>query len=447
MEDNTGGVQAPRLAPAGAGTTDRPVTISDSRTVISAIKKTYRDGGSAVRELVSNSLEAVRAARDAGLPGAKKIVVTLRNGRLAVEDTGIGLGKEGFEALRGIGDSTNNGLPGHGTHGTGFYAHALLADEVVIDTMAADGTGFTATCTGGTDFKVTGGPGRKSRGTTISMAADWDGETRDAVLGMLKAIGGVCNEDLEIRAEPGEKNLTPDHGSFGGRSGTSVSKGVIRYRAGRVDGIVASWKENPLIDTVSAESRGIRMDLWVPTIGDSWTPAVVLNGVPVAIDDPLPFSGIVRITDESIFPPAVGRDSLTKEAVELLAERVNEAAKEALRQVAKIKTQDGFLAGRRNLFLWALRYRDTVSEKIGVRISTKRAADAAGDEVFFDGFRTCSLLDAFEEAGGLPVAMAPKGKTGRHGRQYLVVPFSGCEERAARVAETWGIPVLAGRAK
>lgn len=104
-----------------------------------------------LRELVQNAADAITARRllDPEAPG--RVVVTpadvAPDGRLHVEDTGIGLTREGiFDVLATIGRSSKRDVLGFsrddfiGQFGIGLLSSFLVTDAVELTTLAADGT-------------------------------------------------------------------------------------------------------------------------------------------------------------------------------------------------------------------------------------------------------------------------------------------------------------------
>ena len=441
--------QAAELAAIGPASSNRQVGMT-RWAILETVKKLYGDPSDAVRELASNSVESIRRAVAAGILAKKDGMVDASyvDGVLTISDNGTGITREEFEArMRVIGTSENAGLPYHGTFGSGFYAHAALSDEVVVDTRTADGTGFRVRCRNGTDWRVLGGPRRGGRGTTISMKTrepKWDKNL--GIMQSLISTASYSDTGFRIRGQP-----VTDWGVFGDRIGHEVGGDTAEFKAGRHAMIEEEWRSSGHA-VIRGSAFGVEILLHAARdelfIHDRAQKRVVaLHSGLLQSQVTVPFEGLVRITDEHRYRPLPGRITLTPEGEERLRVTVDGLVRECLSVATGITSHGQYLACRdKALFRWGLDNARAVSHKYGVDVATPDMVLSSQYMCFdaWDGDFPVSIRGVLNHAAPAQLVVGPAehGRTGfgRDGRLYLR-PRTGLEQEAHYVARSWGLPV------
>ncbi|MDX8430670.1 MAG: molecular chaperone HtpG [Candidatus Algichlamydia australiensis] len=156
-----------------------------SENILPIIKKwLYTDRDIFLRELVSNSCDAISKCKVLGISDDFRIDITIsKEGKsLLISDNGIGMSAQEVKkyiaqiAFSGAEDflekyenaESSDAIIGH--FGLGFYSSFMVADKVEIDTLSHKEKSKAAhwSCDGGIDYELTEGT-RDTRGTAITL--------------------------------------------------------------------------------------------------------------------------------------------------------------------------------------------------------------------------------------------------------------------------------------
>jgi molecular chaperone HtpG len=209
-----------------------------TENIFPIIKKSlYTDHEIFLRELISNSVDAISKAKMASLAGEitndlpeAEIIITIdkEKNTLAISDNGIGMTAEEIKkyinqvAFSSAEDfitrygKTANDLIGH--FGLGFYSTFMVAKQVEIDTLSyrEGATAIHWSCDGSPAFELTDSS-RTSPGTTITLT--------------------IMDEETEYLEESRIKNLVKKYSDFVPVAIKMGGEAVNRQKA--------LWKESP----------------------------------------------------------------------------------------------------------------------------------------------------------------------------------------------------------
>ncbi len=151
-----------------------------SENILPIIKRwLYSDKEIFLRELVSNATDALQKVKWLGGEGPLEISVEVKEGKLLISDSGIGMSASDVEnyiaqiAFSGAEEFVkqheklgDDAFIGH--FGLGFYSAYMVADLVEIDSSKEGEEAVHWSCDGGSTYSVEKGT-REKRGTTITL--------------------------------------------------------------------------------------------------------------------------------------------------------------------------------------------------------------------------------------------------------------------------------------
>ena len=301
--------------PLGGGGKHFKVDLNKDVIIWRIANEIYKDPMSGVRELMANGITAIENAISSGLITREEGLLTVEvtdDKKLIISDNGVGITMETFkDVLRIMGNSGNFDGKKAGKFGMGFYAFSTLSSSVIIDTVAHDGTRFSAVCTDGRAFDVYPSTSRKERGTTITLSL-YDGEKSETYFGTEKTNPRIRVPDVLDKAYmialaskvPITIRTSHENGSphwMDGSERTFDHSGIAKL-AGATESQCA-----PEIIT----GEGLEVAILYHRFG---LRSFYLAGMPISAKTGLPKGIIVNMLDEREFEPTPNREELTTES-------------------------------------------------------------------------------------------------------------------------------------
>ena len=437
-----------RPAKLGHGARHYKVRLNEDVIIWRIANEIYDDPLSGVRELVANGLTAIENAISMGIlrRGDAELSVNLTEDRqLVISDNGTGITHDVLEkVLRVMGNSSNFDGKKAGKFGMGFYAFSTLSSSVIIDTVAHDGTRFSAVCSDGMAFDVFEKTRRKGRGTTITLSLYSGEKARNRfgaeiehpyikahkVLNMVRQIALMSRVRMTVKAgEQSSENLE------------WLATGNATFDASGIAKAAAEYGEEKLEPVILRND-----EIEVAMLFNADPARVYLAGMPIECDAKLPLGVIVNLLDERTFEPMPSRESLSAGAGKRADAAVSRLVVPYLEQMWGItdgKTlKESPMAGH---FLWAVDDGSMYyTESAYKRSRLGRMADELSETVFNGraryastrnllGIKNASVMEKADNCMRIALNRAKIGDD--------VYTFNqGKEKRAAELAEKWGIP-------
>ena len=439
--------------PLGKGAEHYPVRLNNDVIVWRIANEIYTDPLSGVRELMANGITAIKAAVERGLVTREQGLLSVRitaDRTLEISDNGTGITADVFEqALRVMGNSTNFDGTRSGRFGMGFFAFTTLSSSAVIDTVAWDGTKFSAVCTDGRAFDVFPSTRRRERGTTITLQL-YNGEAftsphsgaRSAhptidivdVLRMIRRIARMADVPVRVESERWDGAL-PDW----------IESGTATFEGRGIETMVRDVHE--VDGDTGAEPTILRgSGIEVAIMYNLQASRAYLGGMPIKAEG-LPVGLVVNMVDEREFEPAPNREVLTAAAANRLPGLVYGLVRPEFERLCGITDHASYRASPdKKRFRWMLANGIYYFGKRGARCRPRSVGNELNLELFASGGHSACLLDMLDDeepAITQSVTAGTESALRRSRSRITVYTYSRANRaRCEALAGKWGIPPL-----
>ena len=408
----------------------------------------YQNPLSGARELVANGITAIENAISMGIlrrDDALLSVHVTEDRQLVISDNGTGITMEVLDkVLRVMGNSSNFDGKNAGKFGMGFFAFTTLSSSVIIDTVAHDGTRFSAVCTDGRAFDVFESTRRKERGTTITLSL-YNGEKYDGISGSGKRPVISVPAVLEMAGNIALASKIP----------ITITCGLVDENPGWMPSGRADYDGSGIAKMAAMYERHSARPVFLAKDGvevailfNNSMPKseVFLAGMPVDRPRGLPNGLVVNAADEREYEPMPNRESLTEKAGEKLVEKVLSMVSAEFEKTCGIRDLQTYQAsGQKERFHWIIDHGDAYyPDEKGGPGRRARIAEDMGNWCFVNELGHPSTLNAILSSKRPSVCKSIQDDVGSAieaaGSNITRFAYNGPTGDGERIAKRWKVP-------